>query len=602
MDARNSPPLRSPLIGAAIYLALAAPACLDPTQATVEISTNGDCSAIVGTGITAGTDAAVVETDPYETITSQCNGGEIGSIVLYPEGAKNGPLVFKVVTSLGNTPVEDCVAPFYGPDCIVARRSMHFVPQRSFVVPISMDLACSGVLCPDGQTCVEGTCVKSAIDCDGSEGCDVPPEIIPPWRTQIGGPGQQMARHLARGADGVVTVTGNFTESIDFGAGAIAAKGDNDVFVASYSPAGELLWATSFGGPGLDEGAAVAISPAAEIYLLVNFEGAVDFGGGAVTSKGNSDIALLKLTPTGDLLWAVAFGSVGLDAGGEVAVDAGGNVYVVGGLSDPAEIAGTKVDAEGTDAFVASFTRDGTLRWAKGIGGAGYDSANGVAIDAAGRVYVGGTFENTVQLANLPLVSNGGGDAFLASFDADGGLLWAKGFGGDAQDLVLDVAARGERVVATGVLSHPVELDGLLIEATEQDGFVLALETSGTPLWARTFGGPENDQGTEVDIGYDSSVVLGGSVRKSSAFGGPATSGMGLRNPFLAVLEADGEPRWIRQFETTDLANAEGVAASPDGYAYFAGWFNPDLDLGDLASEPLTADGEDLFLMRLAPP
>src|SRR5689334_5678184 len=184
----------------------------------------------------------MVDQEHYDTTTDQCTGGEIGSIVLYPDdGPQDGPLVFKVVSSLGSTPVEECVAPFYGQDCIVARRSMHFVPHHPFEVPISMEIACAGLLCPDNQTCVGGTCVASDLDpddCDKPEGCEPTPDTVPPWQQKFGGTGQQMARHLARGADGTVVVTGNFTPTVDLGGGPIAANpGGNDIFAAAYSPA-----------------------------------------------------------------------------------------------------------------------------------------------------------------------------------------------------------------------------------------------------------------------------------------------------------------------------------------------------------------------------
>ena len=157
---------RSLRLAFALALGATAPACLEPTEAVLDISTNAECSAVAGTGITAGKDGEV-ELASFDTSTTQCQGqGDIGSIVLLPDGDNTGPFAFKVVTSLGTTAVESCVAPDYGPSCIVARRSMHFVPNLPFHVPLKMSLACAGVVCPDGQTCAEGICVNSTIDCE----------------------------------------------------------------------------------------------------------------------------------------------------------------------------------------------------------------------------------------------------------------------------------------------------------------------------------------------------------------------------------------------------------------------------------------------------
>ena len=596
---------RAPRLTAAAALALAsvAPSCLDPTQATLEITTNGECSAVAGTGITAGKDGASIEGDPYDTTTLQCAGaGEIGTIVLLPGDDRNGEFAFKVVTSLGDRPVEECAPPFYGPDCIVARRSMSFLERHPFTVPVPMDLACAGVLCPDDQTCVGGVCTSSAIDCEEPAGCEPDPVIPPPWQKHIGGPGSQMARHVAQ-TDGVVAVTGNFSEAIDLGAGPVDARGPNDMFVATYSPAGQLRWAKRFGGDGADEGVCVDIGPAGDVYLLGTFEGEVDFGGGPVTSNGETDVALVKLTSFGKFTWAVTFGGVGTDRVGKVATDAAGNVYIVGNFTDTVTIAGAELVAVGEeDAFVASFTAAGKLRWAKSFGGFAYDAATSVAVDGDGHLHVGGSFNGKLELGPTPLVALGGGDIFLASFDGDGALLWAKAFGSTSQDVVIDMAARGDRIVATGSLGSEATFDGELIPAGSSDGFVMSLDPTGKARWTRVFGGAGGpDQGNAVDIAEDGSVLLGGSVLRGPAFTGPLVTAMGTRNPFIASLSPDGKPLWTRQFETSQWGDATGVAASPDGYAYFAGWFAGDLDLGD--KEPLAADdAEDMLLLRLAPP
>jgi hypothetical protein len=594
---------------AALCIALGATAlgCLEPTEAILDISTNGACSAVNATGISAGKDGSV-EHAPYDTTTTQCQGeGDIGSIVLLPDGDKKGPLAFRVVTSLGSTPVESCKAPDYGPGCIVARRSMRFVPNHPFHVPLTMTLACAGVICPDAQTCVEGTCVSSDIDpddCDGLAGCDPGAGEKPPFAKQFGGPGSQMARHLARGADGVIAITGNFTDEINLGGGALSSRGQNDIFLATYTQTGLFRWATAVGGTGDDEGASVAIAADGAIYTLGLFEDTVDFGGGKIASHGKWDVVLRKVTAFGQFVWAVGFGGPGLDTAGKVAVDATGNVYVTGAFFETADIAGVKLEAAGDyDALIASFTPDGKLRWAKSLGGAGPDSGNGIAVDGGGNVYVGGSFSKQVELDTEPIVAVAGGDAFVARFDADGSLRWAKPFGAKGQDLVIDLAARDEQIVATGVLTGEATIGDEVIPAAHQDGFVAAFDPSGRLVWSRAFGDESGNQGTTVDIAADGSTFLGGSLMAGSAFTGPVIKKSGFRNPFVAVLDRTGDPLWVRQFKATPSfarADASSIAASPDGYAYLAGWFTDKLELGD---ETFTSDdAEDLMLLRIAPP
>jgi len=60
------------------------------------------------------------------------------------------------------------------------------------------------------------------------------------------------------------------------------------------------------------------------------FQGSVDFGTGAIASKGNKDVFALKLDPAGGLLWVRTWGDHDHDQGHAVAVDDKGCAIVVG--------------------------------------------------------------------------------------------------------------------------------------------------------------------------------------------------------------------------------------------------------------------------------
>lgn len=74
--------------------------------------------------------------------------------------------------------------------------------------------------------------------------------------------------------------------------------------------------------------------------------------------------------------------------------------------------------------------------WAKGIGGAGYETANDIAVDKAGNVYVTGYYQsNPLDFGVTASLTNAGGsDAFVAKYDAAGNEVWIKGIGGTGSD------------------------------------------------------------------------------------------------------------------------------------------------------------------------
>jgi hypothetical protein len=150
----------------------AASGCLDPTQLMVDVRTNALCSDVGSTAITAG-NLGQIESSPPSSVTRDCNGGELGTLVVAPSGSKDDVVAFKVVMGIRKD-AESCAAPDYK-GCIVARRGLHYVKHMSLKVNVLMDLACEGIPCNETETCRAGACVPATIAdpgaCAGS-GCD----------------------------------------------------------------------------------------------------------------------------------------------------------------------------------------------------------------------------------------------------------------------------------------------------------------------------------------------------------------------------------------------------------------------------------------------
>jgi hypothetical protein len=146
--------------------------CLSPTQVTLVLTTDVDCKQLLTTTITTAApgDAKAV---PAATTSTCQNGGDIGTLVLVPSGDRDGHVDVEVVTAVG-VPAAACTRPAYGPGCIVARRSLGFLPHTGLTLPIAMRDACRGVICGPADTCVSGVCRSAAVDpnaCEAAGGC-----------------------------------------------------------------------------------------------------------------------------------------------------------------------------------------------------------------------------------------------------------------------------------------------------------------------------------------------------------------------------------------------------------------------------------------------
>ncbi len=206
-----------------------------------------------------------------------------------------------------------------------------------------------------------------------------------------------------------------------------------------------------------------------------------------------------------DCLWAKGVGSTATDESYGVAVDTAGNVYITGRFNsasidfDPGGSGGTLTCVGGYDAFIAKYDVNGNHLWTKSIGGSGSrDEAYGIAVDAAGNVYITGRFNSTSIDFNPggsggTLTRVGGYDAFIAKYDVNGNYFWAKNIGGSgrAEAYWVAVDAAGNAYIM-GRFYDGSSIDfnlggsgGMLTTAGgDYDAFIAKYDANGNYQWA----------------------------------------------------------------------------------------------------------------------
>src|SRR5262249_28815712 len=114
------------IVAASVGLSLLAPGCRAPTQLTVALTTDVKCSEMHRTSMTAGR-LGDIESTPLTTSSTFCSdSGDLGTLVVVPSGGRTDEVALKVILGRGRD-AESCVAPTYGPGCIVARRAIRYI-------------------------------------------------------------------------------------------------------------------------------------------------------------------------------------------------------------------------------------------------------------------------------------------------------------------------------------------------------------------------------------------------------------------------------------------------------------------------------------------
>jgi hypothetical protein len=299
--------------------------------------------------------------------------------------------------------------------------------------------------------------------------------------------------------------------------------------------------------------------------------------------------------PSGTLQWALNFGVSGYTYPASVARDpANGDIVVTGYFWGTTDFGGGPLvsqaanDGSGSDVFVARFDKSGAYKWAKASVNANNNAAaNGVAVDGAGNVVIGGVFRgNTLDLGGGGLAGVGSSSLFLVQLDKTGNYQWGKSFGTVGEFAGLNTVAAdstGNVVIAGGGTS--LNLGGGALS-----GFIIAkFNSAGGHVWSKGITATTSYGGPYAALDSEGSAILAGSFSKSIDLGGGplntpgAAAGDGTNAAFVAKLDPSGKHVWSHQYgEGTGTKNASvtGVAADPCGNIIVHGPFSGTIDFG----------------------
>jgi hypothetical protein len=137
--------------------------CLDPTEVVLDVRTDVPCAHPAtwrGVAISVGQPGEDVESRaPVLTTTACDSSGAIGTLAVVPTGSKDAPIGVRVVAGITRNP-EDCPANGYD-GCIVARRTIAYLPHQSQHLLIDLTSDCIGNACDVSHTCVNGSCTDT---------------------------------------------------------------------------------------------------------------------------------------------------------------------------------------------------------------------------------------------------------------------------------------------------------------------------------------------------------------------------------------------------------------------------------------------------------
>ncbi len=459
------------------------------------------------------------------------------------------------------------------------------------------------------------------------------------WAIRAGGTPSDYGMGTTTLSDDSSVVTGRFYDIVTFGDGeanetVLESDGEQDIFVARYNADGSLAWAKRAGGTEQDWSNGIATLSDDSTVVTGFFWDSATFGEGesnetVLVSAVTMEIFVARYNPDGTLAWAKRAGGTGYGRGNGITTLSDDATVVTGSFRDSATFGEGEanetvlVSVGGCDIFVARYNPDGTLAWALRAGGADNDLSYGISTLSDDSTVVTGNFYGSATFGDgeaneTVLESYGHMDIFVARYNPDGTLAWAKRAGGtDYYDCGYGITTLSDdSTVVTGYFwdsaifgESEANETSLVSAGWDYDIFVARYNPDGTLAWAKRAGGTGYDRGHGISTLSDDSTVLTGYFYASAIFGeGEANETVlvaaGYDDIFVARYNPDGILAWAKRAGGMNVGVGWGITTLSDNSSVVTGSFRGSATFGK--GEPnetvLESVGHlDIFVARFAP-
>ncbi len=340
------------------------------------------------------------------------------------------------------------------------------------------------------------------------------------WGTYYGGSGLDRARacivnideYIYLGAhttspDGIVTLGNGMHQEV--------FAGVEDGILAYFSPEGQRVWATYYGGEDED----------IIRRLKQDYEGNIIMVGYSNSDSGiatpdawqpqnnkHSDLILSKWTFDGELIWGTFLGGESEDHGRSVDADPSGNIYINGSTGSAFGIkknAYRDHNSGGQDYLLAKYSPSGALKWCTYWGGSEEDRGRGVRVNPTGEhVYFIGYSASDTGVTTpgsfQPVWSQGYDgqglpthDAVVMKWHTNGYPIWSTYLGDGSEDRGRGVTMIDNDIYFGGTTMSPTVIstpDAFQpVYGGKDDMFVEKFDSAGNRIWGSYYGGPERE-------------------------------------------------------------------------------------------------------------
>ncbi|PSR53061.1 hypothetical protein AHMF7605_05735 [Adhaeribacter arboris] len=415
------------------------------------------------------------------------------------------------------------------------------------------------------------------------------------WNKRFGGSGTDNFTRVIRTKDGGYLLGGHSPSSVS-GDKTQGSRGGNDYWLVKTDALGNKQWDKRFGGDD-DDNLNALIATADGGYLLGGNSVSVIAGDKSQGSRGNKDYWVVKVNANGVKQWDKRFGGT-LDDDLRALIQLSNGDYILAGHSLSGDNGDKTVENWGaTDYWVVKISSTGNKIWDKRYGGTGDDWLEAAVLNTDGSLLLGGR-STSGQNGDKTQPSRGGRDYWVIKINANGAKQWDKRFGGSLNDdLQTLIRTSDGNYLVGGTSGSYASGDHSQTNQGGTDYWLVKMNSSGTKLWDKRFGGTDVEELQSLIQTNDGGYLLGG--RSNSGNSGDKSQGsQGGYDYWIVKTNNSGTKQWDKRFGGNADDNLRSVVQTTDGGYLLGGRSESDLS-GD-RTQP-TQGGTDYWLVKVSP-
>jgi PKD domain-containing protein/beta-propeller repeat-containing protein len=369
-----------------------------------------------------------------------------------------------------------------------------------------------------------------------------------------------------------------------------------------------IIWSRLFGGKEQDHSYAMVLDSEDNIYITGH-----TFSSDLLMSDDafqkvmvrSPDIYVAKFDQFSKRVWSTFYGGKNSDYSRDLSVDENDNIYVSGQTFSedfpiPSDAYQPTFAGGQSDAYIISFDKDGGRNWATFWGGKKNDKFNGIVADRKNNfVFATGWTQTEDGIPDENCV--------LFNFNKTGGLVWGEYFGGDSVDIANDIAIDSvDDVIITGrTFSKNFPMHGNSYQpaiAGIDDMFIIKFNNTGIIEWSTYFGGSDHDKGFSVAIASDRTIYITGTTQSEDF---PVTndayqnSYAGKVDVVVAAFTHGGTRLYASYLGGDDFDYGESIALdSKDNILLAGGTYSADFPIKEYGFKDTISGTSDAFAFK----